>query len=80
MRYYKDLKKIKIHNTNCLFFAIWYRIYKGGKFCAEFDTKLCFWHFYNTKSFYEIHLEQENRKTERWKPLLTGHIKIYYKY
>ncbi len=80
MRYYRNCKKIKVKNTNCLFFSIWYRINKGGKMVAEFDPNLCFWHFYIQKDWKEIHLEQENRKTERWKPFLTAHVKIYYQY
>lgn len=80
MRYYKDLKRFEIKNTNCLFFSIWYIFNKGGKLKAEFDRNLCFWHFYVKKHYKEIHLEQNNRKTEKWKPLLTAHIKIYYQY
>lgn len=80
MRYYKDLKKVKVKNTNCLFFSLWYIFNKGGYLRAEFDSSLCYWHFYVQNDWKEIHLEQDNRKIERWKPFLTGHIKIYYSY
>lgn len=80
MRYYRDCKKIKVNKTNCLFFSIWYMIKKGGYVCAEFDPTFWFWHFYVKKEWKEIHLEQENRKTEKWKPLLNGHVKFYYQY
>lgn len=80
MRYYKAFKHIHIKNSNCLLFSIWYRINKGGKLKSEFDKKLFFWHFYIKNDWKEIHMEQNNRKTERWKPLINGHVKIYYKY
>jgi len=80
MRYYRNCKKIKVKNTNCLFFSLWYMLFKGGYIWAEFDRNMCFWHFYVQRGWMEIHLEQENRKTEKWKPFFTGHVKIYYKY
>lgn len=79
--YYKTLKRISVKNTNCLFFSIWYVITKRrGYIWAEFDSKLCYWHFYIRRRWYEIHLEQNNRKTEKWTPFLDGYIKIYYQY
>jgi len=73
---YRNIKHITPISTNCLIFAIWYWFNKGGKLCAEFDTKICFWHFFIRKGDKEIHYEQRNRRA-LWLPIIKGKIKIY---
>lgn len=77
MKYrYRNISYIKPVKTNCLIFALWYIIKKGGKLGAEFDKHLCFFHFYAIRGDKEIHYEQKNR-TALWLPLIEGRIKIY---
>ena len=74
---YRNIAWIKPMPSNCLIFTIWYVISKRkGRINAEFDKKLCFWHFSVTNGDKEIHLEQVNRKAF-WLPIMKVRIKIY---
>jgi hypothetical protein len=73
---YRNITWVKPITSNCLIFAIWYVIKKSGALKAEFDSNLCFWHFYVQNGDKEIHYEQKNRR-QIWTPIIKGRIKIY---
>lgn len=60
--------------TNCLIWSINYRVtHKGSKLKAEWDEKLCWYHYYIIDGEFEVHCEQMNKG--RWTPLFAPKIR-----
>jgi hypothetical protein len=60
--------------TNCLIWSVKYRINNpGSKLKAEWDSKLCWFHYYVIDGEFEIHCEQ--RYEGRWTPLFVPKIR-----